>query len=107
LTLDLAQERVVQRLQDAVQVQIPCLGLAHGNDSHRPFEVRAGFIEIKLRQGPILLLTSEPEVGEVITDIGHGVRLVRHLALERFQFRVQGGDIRRLVRGLFLSMRLA
>src|SRR3954447_5182224 len=62
LGLDLSQESVIHRIENPFQIQIPGLGLAHGNNSNGPAEMRSGFIEVKLCQRPVLLLPREPKI---------------------------------------------
>src|SRR5262245_12322942 len=98
--LDLAHQRVIDRFQDAAQIHLAGLGLSNRNDAHRPFQMRPRFIEIELRQRPILLLPGEPEIGEMITDILHRMRLVGRFAFQLFKFRPQRGKFARRVNRL-------
>ena len=63
---------------DGLKVDWVAIGiLPHRTDPDRPPYVGFAFIEIESCQRPVSLLNGEPEVGEVLSHVDHGVGLRR------------------------------
>ena len=62
------------------EIEVSAVHLTNRDDADGPFEVGAGFVEVEFGQRPVLLLTREPEVGEMVRHVFHGVGLIGHLA---------------------------
>ena len=66
----------VEGVEDRLQVDIAVLiVLPDRADEDRPLHVAARFVEVELGQPPVLLLGREPQVGPVVPDVDHRVRL--------------------------------
>jgi len=75
--LEGSQLRILDRLQNPVQVEVARLGSSDRFEPDGLFEMRFGLTEIELRERPVRRFTGKPEIGEVIRHIFHGVRLIR------------------------------
>src|SRR6266850_3765520 len=94
---DLGEAHTVHCLEQTAQVHLAARDAAHGNDAHRPAQVRPCLVEIELRERPVLALAGEPQIAEVVVDIHHGVGLTRKPTPELVDLSPEFCDLRAFV----------
>jgi hypothetical protein len=81
---------ILNGLKNVLQFDLSASSVfADGNDPHGPPQVRTGFAKVELSQVPVALIGGEPQVGEVIIHVLHGVGLVGDDLLQPFDFGLQ------------------